>query len=336
MYISTGSTILNLALSDTIYGGIKTGKMMNLIGDSSAGKTLLSLSCLARACHQKGLEKHKKYYDDVEASAEFNLEALFGKKAADEIVSPYEEGGRSESIEQFYFTIDTLLDKGEPFIYILDSMDALSTNSEEELFDNNKKAFEANKAGKQSYGDGKAKINSQSLRQIMGRLQDTDSALIIVSQTRDNIGDMYNPKIRAGGKSLKFYASYEVWLSLAGKLKTTVNGTERVTGVQSKAKITKNKVTGKFQEVEFPIYYSCGVDDLGGCVDWLCEEGVWKKAAKGGYIDSPYGNKRKEDLIQLIYKEKKGKEVRELMQAQWDKIIEACKVNREMEDDDAE
>jgi RecA/RadA recombinase len=324
--LSTGSTLFNLALSDNALTGLKTGKMMNLIGDSCAGKSFLALTILAKACYSKKFDKYKKYYDDVESACEFNMLDLFGEKAEKEIISPYEDSPSSETIEQFYYNIDTLLDKGEPFIYVLDSMDALTTNSESELFDDNKKAFEKGTQTKATYGDGKAKQNSANLRKIVGRLKETESILIIISQTRDNIGNAYVPKTRAGGKALKFYASWEVWVSVAEKLKMKVNGKDRIIGINALLKVAKNKVTGKYVDVQVPIYYSCGVDDVGSMIDWMVAEGGW--SSKTGWIESPFGKHRMDALVEHIIETKKVKELKLLVQEAWTAIWEKCRVNR--------
>src|SRR5690606_8689584 len=138
-----------------------------------------------------------------------------------------------------------------------------------------------------SYGDSKAKINSTRLRVVANRLRETGSILVIINQTRDNIGftSRFQPKTRSGGHALKFYSRLELWLSPGGTIKKTVKGKQRKLGIKTNVKIEKNHITGRRRTVTVPILYSSGIDDVGANVDYLVEEGLWKE--RKGVIEAP-------------------------------------------------
>lgn len=327
-YIPTGSTLLNLACSNRADGGFGKGKLVNIIGDSSSGKTFLALTLLASVCYDERFKSYRKFLDDVEASNEFNMENLFGEKSK-QIVSPYNDGVKSsDTIQDFYYTVDTFLKDTKPFVYVLDSMDALTSEEEVKKFDDRKEAFRKGKQAKGSYGDGKAKFNSENLRKIVRHLETSSSLLLIISQTRDNIGLSFAPKIRSGGKALKFYSSYEMWMAVTKTLKKTVNGIDRVVGVNTRIKLTKNKVTGKYCEIDIPIYYQYGVDDIGSCIDYLVKEGVWEKTGAKIVPTNLDMCGTKDSIISFIEEENKEKEVRSLVESTWLEVESIIKPKR--------
>jgi len=175
--------------------------------------------------------------------------------------------GCSHSIEEFYYHIDDALEQKKPFIYILDSMDSLSSKAEKDKFDETKMAYRKGKEVAGSYGDGKAKKNSTSLRQLLAPLQKTGSILIIINQTRDNLGFGFGKKTRSGGRALRFYATIELWSSVKRKLSRTIKGKKRQLGVECSIQIKKNRITGRERTLTLPIYHSFGIDDVGSCVN---------------------------------------------------------------------
>ncbi|MEI6158165.1 MAG: hypothetical protein WCP87_07355, partial [Atribacterota bacterium] len=140
--IPTGSTLLNLALSDRKEGGYDGGKIVNIIGDSSSGKTFLALSCMAEMAYDDQFKKYKLIYDDAEQANEFNIEYLFGKKLADRIEAPRygkKEPLHSHTMQDFEANIHRHLAGQEPFIYILDSFDSITDEDEIEKVKDNLK-----------------------------------------------------------------------------------------------------------------------------------------------------------------------------------------------------
>ena len=281
--LSTGCTLLNLACTGNAFGGFLKGQYYLIVGDSTSGKTFLSMSCLAEATLNRRFADYRFIYDNVEDGCHIDLEGLFNKAVAERIEPPVEmDDGLplySSTVEEFYYNVDDAIADGRPFIYILDSMDGLSSDPEGDKFDEDKKAFRKGIDAKGSYGDGKAKHNSTHLRTVLRGLRDSGSILIIIAQTRDNLGfgAKFNPKTRSGGRSLRFYANTEIWSSVKGQITKTVKGKLRPVGVRVKLDVKKNRMTGVTPVVETSIYPSHGIDDVGTCVDYLIDEGWWTK-----------------------------------------------------------
>jgi len=326
--IPSGSVMLNLACSDSWKGGYGSGKIVNLIGDSSSGKTLLAFSMFAEMCRDQKWDGYDLIYDDVEQACEFPVEELFGKKTAERVIAPYYIQGLpqfSGTIQEWQANVMDAIGRGGPFVYVLDSFDALSSAEEQARAE---KSVEAARSGKEaggSYRMEKAKLSGEILRTILSALRSTGSLVVVISQTRDNIDPMsFTKKTRSGGNALRFYSSHEIWLAVKGKLKAK----DRVIGSQIRARVAKNKLTGKLREVEFPIYYSYGTDDLGACVDFMLEEGRWQK--KGHTIIAGgiglEGTRQK--LIQEIEEKQLASELFGLVAHTWRDIEEAIKLDR--------
>lgn len=279
--IPTGNPLLNLACSgnqiDTGYGA---GKMTNLIGDSSSGKTVLALTMMAEVANNPKFDGYELIFDDVESALEINIARMFGTKLQMRMKII-----RSNTIEDFYGEVVTRNDSGKPFIYVLDSFDALTSREEikrAKQYSKNKDKDDEKQTG--SYKMEKPKMASEMLRVCTNGLYEAGSFLLIISQTRDNIGfgAMFNPRTRSGGKALKFYATHEIWL--AGGMSHKRAGLS--IGTDCMVKVTKNKLTGKRREVYFPIYDDYGVDTVESCINFLIDHKVWTKAPKTGMIKS--------------------------------------------------
>lgn len=341
-FLSTGSTLLNCAITGHPERGFAKGKYYFLVGDSTSGKTFLSLTCLAEAARNENFKDHRFIYDNAEDGALMDIEKFFGKKVFQRMAEP--KNGCSTSIEEFYYNIDDTIKAGKPFIYILDSMDSLTSESEQDKFDETKTAHRKGKTTTGSYGDGKAKKNSSGIRRLLGPLRDSGSILLVLNQTRDNLGFGFEKKSRSGGHALRFYATVEMWSSLIGKIKKTVKGKPRQLGINSLVKLKKNRITGREREVTIPIYHSTGIDDIGSCVDYLIEEGHWinkspkntkkktekrhKKKSKGIYAEEFDFTGTREKLIQMIEEESCEFDLREIVGEVWNEIEEACKIKR--------
>ena len=329
--LSTGSTLLNLACSNNPYGGFLKGKYYLLVGDSTSGKTFLSMSCFAEASINKQFKDYRLIYDNVEDGMLMDIEGLFGSAVAKRVEPPAMEEGvplHSYTIEEFYYNMDDAIKKGKPFIYVLDSMDSLSSEAEGDKFDQHKKAHRAGTKSPGSYGDGKAKKNSEGIRKILKGLRDTDSILVIVSQTRDNIGFGFETKTRSGGRALKFYTTLEIWSSVLGSLKKTVAGKERQIGVHVGLKIKKNRITGMKREVELDIYPSYGIDDLGSCVDYLVSEKWWTKSKQSIVAGEFDLTATRSKLMDHIEKNNLESELRSIVGKCWKSVDDACALHR--------
>lgn len=334
--LSLGATLLNLAVSNKRTGGLFKGCYLWLVGDSESGKTWSAYTCLAEAVKNKNFADYRIIIDQAEDGALMDIEHFFGSKLASRIEPPSADTDGSpiysRTLEDFYFHLDDAHKQGTPFIYVLDSHDALDSQDDEKKFDETKNARRKGKKETGSYGTSKAKINSQYMRRAVGRLRDTGSILVVISQSRDNIGfgAVFAPKTAAGGRALKFYAHVEVWTSVAKVIKKKVKGKNRQVGIICKAQVKKNRITGRKRSVEIPIYWSVGIDEVGACVNYLISEGHWKGSKTGERVKAKEfdfdGNK--EDLIAKIENEGLEKELQQLVHKVWNEVDEQCVVNR--------
>ena len=340
--LKTGSTVLDLAITGRRAGGLPKGKYIWMVGDSSSGKTFLMLTCLAEASINKEFNGYRFIYDNVEDGALMDFERYFGSKMASQIEPPAtDEDGPvfSTTIEEFYYHLDDAFacaeaPEGRPFIYLLDSMDALDSRYGEAKFQEAKKAARSGTKAKGDYGDGKAIANSRNIRRVVNMLRKTRSILIILSQTRDNMdaGPFQEQTVSAGGKSLKFYATAQLWSSVGSKITRTVNEREIQVGVNCRVKVKKNRITGKERAVEFPIYYATGIDDIGGMVDFLVYWKFWPKD-KGGFVDAGSDfedvKKRRDDLVKWVEKNDLRRDLEDVVETAWQSIEAKADVERQ-------
>lgn len=266
-FINTGVTLLNLALTGNAKQGWPLGRMSNIIGDKSSGKTLLAIEAATNfiAAPPKGMVPKVVYYES---------EAAFDQSYAEGLGMPVDQvdfvgGPDTNTIESFYTCIKDTCDalkKNEGCLFILDSLDGLSTSSELEQ-----------KIDAGSYGMSKQKKLSEIFRRLISTIEKHQIHLMIISQIRENINAMpYSPKYRrGGGKALDFYASHIVWLAETGKLKHSK--TNRTQGIQCTAKITKNKVSVPYRDASFPILFGYGTDDITSMVTFLANKDIPKE-----------------------------------------------------------
>jgi RecA/RadA recombinase len=338
--VSTGSTQLNLACSDNPFTGFRKGGYYFLVGDSASGKSWLSLSCFAEACLSPEFAKHRLIFDDVEGGVQMNMAHYFGKAVAErmEPAGGWDKSGRpinSSRVEEFYYNITDAIKAGKPFIYVLDSQDALDSAASRDKFEEQKKAARQGKDAAGSYGDGKAKYHSEHIRMVLSDVRKMGSILIIIGQTRDNVtGFGFEKKIRSGGKALRFYADLEIWTSVEGKITRTVRGVKRTVGVNCLAEVRKNRITGKIgkdRSVIFPIYYDHGIDDVGACVDFLVENGHWLETKKdsGLFIATELTiTASRNKLIHHIEDKNLENSIRHLCGEVWGQIEDEARVER--------
>lgn len=330
-YLSTGSTLLNLACSGKAFGGFPKGKYVFIVGDSASGKTFISLTCFAEAAKNPNFAKHRLIYDNAEDGAQMDFAKFFGQAVAERAEPPGGSKGdpmHSTTVEEFYYHLDDACKGGLPFVYVLDSMDALSSDDELDKFQEQKKAHRKGKDASGSYGTSKAKMNSSGIRQILPKLRDSGSILVVLSQTRDNLGFGFEKKTRSGGHALRFYASLELWSSIKEKLRRTVMGKQRQVGIMTEIKVKKNRLTGRESSVEVPIYWSFGIDDVGSCVQYLVDEGRWTGGK--GTIEAPVlgFSGQFDKLVAKIEAEGLENVLRSEVQLAWQDIEAGCAVQR--------
>lgn len=328
-FIDTGSTLLNLAITDKVDGGWPTCRMMNLVGDSSSGKTFIALTSQACCHYDEQFKGYATVYDDAESADSFDKEHLFGKSAAEAIRLPKRKDGKSyksELFQDFQLHVNTEINR-QPTFYVLDSFDAIKDKSQQDKNEANIKAHEEGKDAKGSFGMAKQKNASDYFGDVVHALERTGSLLLIISQTRDKVNSMFGGATRSGGRALKFYSCLEVWMREKSVITKTVKGKPVKIGIISEILVKKNKLTGKRREVVVPIYYDYGIDDIGSCVDYLISMGTWKKS--GTKINTPFGLHTREKVISTIEgDEKKIAKLKSIVQSTWDSFENSIKTNR--------
>ena len=331
-FIPTGLVPLNLALSDTYLNGFREGCIVNIVGDSHTGKSILALSILAELANNSEYDDYRLVYDDAEFANNFDMEYLFGKTASKRIIPPQEikgEPANSETIQEFIANVNRELKKG-PFVYILDSLDSVTSDEEMARYDKYQKETDRGKksdALASSYKTEKPKYMSELLRIFRGRIKKTKSVLIIVSQTRDNINAIgfSDKKTRTGGKALEFYCLYIMWLAHKKQIKNPKF--KKVIGNDMTIKVTKNKYNGKRRSVDATIYYDLGVDNVGAMVDFLVNEGHWKK--QGAFINAKEMKvkKTKKELVKFIESNNKERAIAKVCQHFWEVVEEELRLS---------
>jgi recombination protein RecA len=255
-FIHTGCVLLDCVLG----GGYPLGRIVNIVGDRSTGKTLLAMEAIANFFQQYA--KGRCYYCEAEAAFDPEYAAALG--------IPFERCAFIEDIhtvEELFNHLELVMAETAeakagitlPCLYIIDSLDALSDDAEMERG-----------IGEATYGGAKAKKLSETFRRLTQRLKTTNICLMVISQVRDNIGAMFGEKhTRSGGKALDFYASQVIWLANIGQIKRTVNKVERPVGIKIRAKAKKNKVGLPYRDCDFEITFGYGIDDMKASREWL-------------------------------------------------------------------
>ena len=259
-HIKTGSLMLDAALG---IGGIPKGRIIEIYGPESSGKTTVALHCVAEAQKAGGTAA----FIDVEHALDPVYAANLGVDIDSLLVSQPDSG------EQALEIAEALVRSGAIDIIVIDSVAALVTKAEIE-----------GEMGDSHVGQ-LARLMSQALRKLTGALSKTNCAAIFINQLREKIGVMYgNPEVTTGGRALKFYSSVRIDVRKGEPIK---DGSE-VVGVHTKAKIVKNKVAPPFKTAEFDIMYGKGICHTGEIVDAGVETGVVKKSGAWFY----YGETR--------------------------------------------
>lgn len=330
---STGCTTLNLACSGSVAWGMAKGHLYLLVGDPGSGKTVLSLTAMGQAARNPEFVDHRLIFCNAENGALMDLAHFYGPGLSERL-EPL--GGTREEpedpyvLEDFYDLLDDALGQG-PCVLLLDSMDALCPRAWVGKVKEDRKAVEKGQDPKGSYGTDKARVNSERLRLLRGKLRKTGSVFIMISQTRDNIGfdAMFNPQTFGGGNALTFYSDVILWTKVRERFKRQVKGKEVEIGILSQVRVKRNRHTGRTgTKVDIPIYWSLGVDDVGASVNFLADWKHWPK--QGGVLVAKDLDLRgtAEELVQAIEERGLERQLGMVLADVWQEIEEACVVRR--------
>jgi recombination protein RecA len=248
--ISTGSISLDMALG---IGGLPKGRVIEIFGPESSGKTTLTLSTIAQA-QKSGLTCA---FIDAEHALDPVYAAKLGVNVKELLISQPDTG------EQALEIADTLTRSGAVDVIVIDSVAALVPKAELE-----------GEMGDSHMGL-QARLMSQALRKLTGSISKTNCMVIFINQIRQKIGVMFgNPETTTGGNALKFYASVRLDIRRIGAIKDK----DEVTGSQTRVKVVKNKVAPPFKQVEFEIMYGEGISKNGEIIDLGVKANIIEKA----------------------------------------------------------
>lgn len=256
-FFSSGSTLLDLALG----GGWAVGRIFNIVGDKSVGKTGNAIEAFANFARK--FPKGRMRYAEAEAAFDNSFAGQLG--FPDEVEKPKEN---ISTVEGFTDDLYEFAEKGGPSLYILDSLDALSDDFEVQRFKDRREG----KTEKGSMGAQKAKEMSELFRLLARDIGKWDCTLGIVSQIRDNIGVTFGDHhTRSGGHALDFYSTHCLWLHNRGNIEKTIRGQKVAVGTSIFAKVKKNKVGWPFKTADYDYMFGFGIDDEMAMLDWLKE-----------------------------------------------------------------
>src|SRR5688500_19647461 len=305
--ISTGSLVLDIALA---IGGLPRGRVVEVYGPESSGKTTLALHVIAEAQKSGGTAAF--------VDAEHALDPGYAKKLGGDIdelsVSQPDTG------EQALEIVDTLVRSNAIDVLVVDSVAALVPRAEIE-----------GEMGDSHVGL-QARLMSQSLRKLTGSISRSRCTVIFINQLRMKIGVMYgNPETTTGGNALKFYASVRLDIRRTGQIKDR----DDIVGNTTRVKVVKNKVAPPFKQVEFDIMYGVGISKVGEVLDLGVKAGlVDKSGAWFSYDSTRIGQGRENAKQYLMDNPEMAQRIENAVRGKTEEVGEALMVGPEDSDDE--
>ena len=304
--ISTGSLGLDIALG---IGGLPRGRVVEVYGPESSGKTTLALHAVAEAQKAGGVAAF--------IDAEHALDPIYARKLGvdvDNLIVSQPDTG-----EQALEITDTLVRSNAVDILVIDSVAALVPRAEIE-----------GEMGDSHVGL-QARLMSQSLRKLTGSISKSKCLVIFINQLRMKIGVMYgNPETTTGGNALKFYASVRLDIRRTGQIKDR----DEIVGNSTRVKVVKNKLAPPFKQVEFDIMYGEGVSKLGEILDLGVKAGLVEKSGSWFSYDSiRIGQGRENAKVFLKENPEMAERIERSIRGRTDEVSEALMTGPEAEDD---
>ncbi len=272
--VPTGSIALDVALG---IGGLPRGRIIEIYGPESSGKTTLTLHAIANVQRAGGIAA----FVDAEHALDPDYAQKLGVDIDQLLVSQPDTG------EQALEIADMLVRSGAIDLVVIDSVAALVPKAEIE-----------GEMGDSHVGL-QARLMSQALRKLTGGLNQTNTTMIFINQLREKIGVFFgSPETTAGGKALKFYASVRLDIR---RIETLKDGTEAV-GNRTRVKVVKNKMAPPFKQAEFDILYGVGISREGSLIDFGVEHGIVKKSGAWYTYDGEQLGQGKENARNFLIK----------------------------------
>ncbi len=303
--ISTGSLGLDIALG---IGGLPRGRVIEIYGPESSGKTTLTMHAIAEAQRNGGLAA----FIDAEHAFDKVYAEKLGIDTENLLISQPDNG------EQALEIADHLIRSGAIDIIVIDSVAALVPKGELEG----------------DMGDSKmglqARLMSQALRKLTGTINKTGCCCIFINQLREKIGVMFgNPETTTGGNALKFYASVRLDIRRVGQIKESA---DNITGNRTRVKVVKNKVAPPFKVVEFDIMYGEGISKVGEILDLGVELGVVQKSGSWFSYNGDKLGQGRDGVKQLLLdnpelQEEIEAKIRAIVKGEPDKVAAALEDN---------
>lgn len=295
-HISTGSLTLDIALG---IGGLPRGRIVEIYGPESSGKTTLSLHCIAEGQKNNG----NVAFIDVEHALDPTYAAALGVDVDSLLVSQPDTGEDALEIAE------ALIRSGAIDVIVIDSVAALVPKAEIE-----------GEMGDSHVGLH-ARLMSQALRKLAGAINKSNCVAIFINQLREKVGVVYgNPEVTTGGRALKFYSSVRIDIRKQEVLKQ--NG--EMIGAHTKAKVVKNKLAPPFREAEFDIMYGKGISRTGELLDLAVKADVVQKAGAWFSYDGKRLGQGRDSVKELLENDKElSKEIEDKLMANIDKVVAA-------------
>lgn len=295
-HISTGSLTLDIALG---IGGLPRGRIVEIYGPESSGKTTLSLHCIAEGQKNNG----NVAFIDVEHALDPTYAAALGVDVDSLLVSQPDTGEDALEIAE------ALIRSGAIDVIVIDSVAALVPKAEIE-----------GEMGDSHVGLH-ARLMSQALRKLAGAINKSNCVAIFINQLREKVGVVYgNPEVTTGGRALKFYSSVRIDIRKQEVLKQ--NG--EMIGAHTKAKVVKNKLAPPFREAEFDIMYGKGISRIGELLDLAVKADVVQKAGAWFSYDGKRLGQGRDNVKELLENDKElSKEIEDKLMANIDKVVAA-------------